>query len=127
MDGIASVGNPPTSTSRPASTACCTTAATSRAITRIITLIGHRHASTDRFGVWIERGTARWSPVYESFDYNDMPIYQYDSISKNPMPDVEHRPTAATAACSRSKPGDQLHFVCDITNRSGGTLRFANE
>jgi hypothetical protein len=25
------------------------------------------------------------------------------------------------------KPGDRLHFLCDVTNRQDVTLRFANE
>ena len=55
--------------------------------TRIMTLNGHRHAWTDRFGVWLIRaGTTEEVPVYESFDYNDMPTYQYDSVTQNPVP-----------------------------------------
>ncbi len=94
--------------------------------TRIVTLIGHRHANTDRFGIWLERGSEN-IPVYESFDYTDMPTYQYDSISKNPVPSVENKIDGAHTGTLELMPGDKVHFVCDITNRQEERLRFANE
>ena len=96
--------------------------------TRIMTLNGHRHAWTDRFGVWLIRsGTTEEVPIYESFDYNDMPTYQYDSVTKNPVPNRASEVDGAFSGVLDVKRGDQLHFVCDITNMSGGSLRFANE
>jgi hypothetical protein len=95
--------------------------------TRIITLNGHRHAWTDRFGVWLERPSGENVPIYESFDYNDMPTYQYDSVSTNPTPSVETQSDGAFSGQLEVNAGDRLHFVCDITNGSGGALRFANE
>jgi hypothetical protein len=94
--------------------------------TRIVALIGHRHANTDRFGIWIERGSEKID-AYESFDYTDMPSYQYDSISTNPTPDVANKVDGAHSGMLELKQGDQLHFVCDITNRTQAKLRFANE
>lgn len=96
--------------------------------TRIMTLNGHRHAWTDRFGVWLIRsGSTEEIPIYESFDYNDMPTYQYDSVTQNPVPDRANQIDGAFSGVLDVKRGDQLHFVCDITNGSGGSLRFANE
>jgi hypothetical protein len=94
--------------------------------TRIITLNGHRHAHTTRFGVWLERGGQN-IPLYESFHYNDMPTYQYDSISKNPTPDIAAKTDGAFTGILEVKAGDQIHFVCDINNDSAQPLRFANE
>lgn len=94
--------------------------------TRVITLNGHRHMNTDRFGVWLERGGMDM-PVYESFYYTDMPTFQYDSISMNPIPDLDSRTDGAWTGMLELHAGDKLHFVCDITNRIDQPLRFANE
>lgn len=95
--------------------------------TRIVTLLGHRHANTDRFGVWIERAPGERISVYESFDYEEMPTYQYDSLSSNPVPDVETRTDGGHTGLLEVAPGDEIHFVCDVTNRQDVQLRFANE
>jgi hypothetical protein len=94
--------------------------------TRVITINGHRHLNTDRFGVWLERD-GQDIPIYESFFYSDMPTYQYDSISVNPTPDKASMTDGAFSGMLELVPGDRLHFVCDITNRIDQTLRFANE
>ena len=94
--------------------------------TRIITLNGHRHAHTTRFGVWLIRGGEN-IPLYESFNYSDMPTYQYDSISKNPKPDIASKTDGAFTGILDVKAGDQIHFECDINNTSTQSLRFANE
>ncbi|HKP63647.1 MAG TPA: hypothetical protein VJV78_43230 [Polyangiales bacterium] len=94
--------------------------------TRIVSLQGHRHANTDRFGIWVERGNEKIE-AYESFDYQDMPTYQYDSVSSNPKPDVGNRVDGAHTGMLELKSGDRLHFVCDIMNRQDKKLRFANE
>jgi hypothetical protein len=95
--------------------------------TRIVSLNGHRHAHTERFGVWVVRAGGGMESVYESFDYNDMPTYAYDSISMNPVPDVAGRSDGATSGVLNVSPGDRIHFVCDVNNTSMQTLKFANE
>jgi hypothetical protein len=94
---------------------------------RIITLNGHRHASTTRFGAWVVRANGTTESVYESFNYNDMPTYQYDSQSKNPVPNVDKQLDGASSGLLELAAGDQLHFVCDVTNKLDQPLRFANE
>lgn len=126
MEGIAIFGNPadlniPAGEHRELHYACDVSEQT-----RIITLNGHRHASTDRFGVWLERGSET-IPIYESFYYTDMPTYQYDSISMNPVPDLDSKTDGAFTGMLEVGPGDKIHFVCDITNRNDTALRFANE
>ena len=94
--------------------------------TRIITLNGHRHTWTDRFGVWLERA-GQTTTLYESFHYDDMPTYQYDSISQNPTPDMATKIDGAFTGILEVKSGDELHFVCDVNNTTDHSLRFANE
>jgi hypothetical protein len=94
---------------------------------RVVALWGHRHVSTDRFSAWLERSSGETVKLYESFDYFDQPIYQYDSVSQNPPPDVEQHVDGGHSGLVEMKPGDRLHFLCDVTNRQDVTLRFANE
>ena len=94
---------------------------------RIITLNGHRHASTSRFGAWVVRKDGSTQSVYESFDYNDMPTYQYDTLSTNPAPDMAKRIDGAWTGPLELVAGDQLHFVCDVRNELAQPLKFANE
>lgn len=95
--------------------------------TRIVSLNGHRHAHTERFGVWVVRADGGTENVYESFDYNDMPTYAYDSISMNPTPDLDKRVDGATSGVLNVGPGDVIHFVCDVNNTSAQFLTFANQ
>lgn len=95
--------------------------------TRIITLYGHRHAQTERFGISIEKASGETFTVYESFNYDDMPAYQYDSVSSNPKPDVEKKIDGGSSGELKLAKGDKIHFVCDINNKLDVPLRFANE
>jgi len=94
---------------------------------RVLALWGHRHVSTDRFSAWVERGAGEMLNVYESFDWHDAPVYQYDSISQNPKPDVAAHVDGASSGLLELEPGDRLHFLCDVTNHQDVTLSFANE
>jgi hypothetical protein len=98
-----------------------------RSSARIISLYGHYHAHGQRFGVWIERASGERVSVYESFDWADIPVFQFDSISSNPQPDVEQRVDGALSGLLMVEAGDALHFLCDIRNDSMQSLRFADE
>jgi hypothetical protein len=56
-----------------------------------------------------------------------MPTFQYDSIAKNPVADAATQIDGAFTGILEVKPGDEMHFECDIDNDSTQTLRFANE
>jgi hypothetical protein len=95
---------------------------------RIITMNGHRHAHTDRFAVWVKKKESGESVrAYESFDWEDMPTFQYDSISTNPTANVDKRIDGASSGVLEVTEGDELYFLCDINNTLDVPLRFANE
>ena len=94
---------------------------------RIISLYGHYHAHNVRFGVWLERGPSERVAVYESFDWEDIPVYQFDSVSTNPTPSLEMRVDGAMSGLLELEPGDALHFVCEIENDSANALVFADQ
>jgi hypothetical protein len=93
---------------------------------RIISLLGHYHAHGKRFTAFLND-----TKVFEMYDYNDPQIFQYDSITTNPM----FSATAAGAVSGQLmvKAGDILKWECDIDNTSANTaappaaLRYVNE
>ncbi|MDD9941156.1 MAG: hypothetical protein OXU20_08970 [Myxococcales bacterium] len=95
--------------------------------TRIVRLNGHRHSSTSRFAIWMEQADGESVTLYESFDYYDMPTYQFDSITTNPTPSLEEMKDGGYTGILNAKAGDEIHFLCDVTNRGDRPLRFANE
>jgi hypothetical protein len=94
---------------------------------RIITMNGHRHAHTDRFSVWVKKQSGEEVRAYESFNWEDMPTYQYDSVSSNPAPDVANKMDGASTGELTLTKGDELYFLCDINNTLDVPLKFANE
>jgi hypothetical protein len=109
---------------------------------RILRLFGHRHAWTSNFTSWIERASGEGPElIYQSYDWEDMPTYRYDSAVKNPALDPMNKADGATSGVLELKAGDELHFNCHIefTNERAakvtdaptpaevGTLRFANQ
>ena len=51
----------------------------------------------------------------------------FDSISQNAVPNLDAKQDGGYSGLLELNTGDQVHFVCDITNRHDTTLRYANE
>ena len=109
---------------------------------RVLRLFGHRHAWTSNFTSWVERAGGEGPElIYQSYDWEDMPTYRYDSAVKNPPLDPMNKLDGAVSGVLELKAGDELHFNCHIefTNERAakvpeaptptevGTLRFANQ
>lgn len=78
---------------------------------RVLALTAHMHAHATRMSAWkVSAGTR--SLVYETFDWNEPTVVQYDSA---------HDGTLIL------EPGDSLEWECDVTNTSEQTLTFRNE
>jgi hypothetical protein len=88
---------------------------------RIISLFGHRHAWTTRFAVWRNEDL-----VYDSWNWEDSVVFNYDSITENPAPNPEARSDGATSGILGVKTGDTIKIQCDIDNQSDNTLVFQN-
>jgi hypothetical protein len=95
--------------------------------TRIVTMYGHYHAHDIHFSAWLAPATGQKTPVYDSFNWNEIPVYQFDSISTNPVADVSRKVDGAMSGQLVLHAGDQLHFSCAINNDSDKALSFANE
>jgi hypothetical protein len=97
------------------------------ASTRLISMYGHYHAHNTRFGAWIVRSGGERTPIYESFDWEHIPVYQFDSQSKNPVPDATAHRDGAFSGVLNVQAGDEVHFQCEVNNTSNAMLSFANE
>ena len=89
---------------------------------RIISLFGHRHSHTERFAVWLNEGL-----IYDSWDWEESRLFNYDSITQNPAPAPEKRTDGAISGVVKVKKGDTIKIQCDVNNTSDQPLRFANE
>jgi hypothetical protein len=127
MTGLTGFGSPLDVAVAPGESAELEYKCTPAGATRIISLLGHRHVSTDRFAAWVVKASGEKIDAYESFSWEDIPTYQYDSVSKNPVPDVANKVDGASSGMLELAPGDELHFECDIHNQQAQTLKFANE
>ena len=93
---------------------------------RILSLLGHYHAHGVRFTAFLND-----TKVFEMYDYLDPKIFQYDSITTNPM--FSDGNAGATSGILEVKAGDVIKWECDIDNTSANTaappaaLRYVNE
>jgi hypothetical protein len=89
---------------------------------RIIQLWGHRHVWTPRFAVWLNEDL-----IYDSWDWRESVVFNYDSITENPAPNPDLQTDGAVSGELAVEAGDQLRFSCFIENDSDKTLTWKNE
>jgi hypothetical protein len=89
---------------------------------RIISMFGHRHAWTDRFAVWHNDEL-----VYDSWNWQESVVFNYDSITQNPAPNPGAKSDGATSGILDVVAGDTVKIECDVNNTSDQTLYFRNE
>lgn len=108
---------------------------------RLIRVFGHRHFWTTNFSAWIKRESGTTDLIYQSYNWEDMPTFRYDSVVTNPPVDPMGKVDGAVSGVVTLQPGDELHFNCHIeftderaTQDSAaplaselGSLRFANQ
>lgn len=89
---------------------------------RIIQLWGHRHVWTPRFAVWINENL-----IYDSWDWRESVVFNYDSITANPAPNPALKIDGASTGPLMVKEGDNLKFSCLVENGSDQTLTWRND
>jgi len=89
---------------------------------RIVSLFGHRHAATERFAVWLNEDL-----IYDSWDWVESRVFNYDSITENPTPDPAAMIDGAASGIIEVKNGDAIKVECHVNNTTDQTLRFRNE
>jgi hypothetical protein len=89
---------------------------------RIISLFGHRHAATERFAVFLNDDL-----VYDSWDWVESRVFNYDSITDNPAPDPAAMRDGAVSGILEVHDGDRVRVECHVNNTTDQTLTFRNE
>jgi hypothetical protein len=92
---------------------------------RMVSFFGHRHASTSRFSIWLDRDGTR-DLVYEDYDWSEAREFFYNSVIENPSPDPASATSGAASGQLFMKTGDVLEWECEITNTLNENLTFGN-
>jgi hypothetical protein len=93
---------------------------------RIVSLFGHRHASTVRFTAWVHRNGQR-ELVYEDYEWSEPAELLYNSITDNGAPDPEALNPGGYSGVLSLRPGDAIEWECEVHNQQSVTLTFGNE
>jgi hypothetical protein len=94
---------------------------------RIVNLFGHYHAHTVRFSTWKIDAANQKTLLYESYDYNEPGDLNFNTLTKNPDPDLAAKTPGGVSGILEFKQGDRVEFECEIVNDGAVPLQFANE
>ena len=92
----------------------------------ILTLAGHRHLNNVRFSIWHKRGAER-TLIFEDYDAEHPASLEYNSLTKNPLPDPVAKIAGGTSGIIELQQGDSLDFECEIINMTDKNFFGANE
>jgi hypothetical protein len=93
---------------------------------RVLSLAAHMHASTTRLSAWKVTG-GQASMVLEDYDWANPTGFFYDSVHKNPLPNITTKTPGASTGQITVQPGDTLQWECAVENNTDVTLTFRNE
>ena len=93
---------------------------------RILTMYGHRHASTSRFTAWRQRD-GELELIYESLDWLVPLVVEFNSVTENTAPDRDKGVEGSWSGILDLKVGDSLIWECDVTNEQDSALQFTNQ
>jgi hypothetical protein len=94
---------------------------------RILSMYGHRHASTTRFTAYRTRGGQR-AVIYQDYNWEEPAVFEFNSVAKNPPADPSTKAAGAFSGDLDLKPGDVLEWECEVHNPLNQTLTYgANE
>jgi hypothetical protein len=92
---------------------------------RILSLLGHYHAHGKHFTASLRRASGEVTKVFEMYDYLDPAMFEYDSVSKNPV--FSDKTAGALSGMLDVKSGDTLLWDCHIINDGDVPLTYVNE
>ncbi|HET8934656.1 MAG TPA: hypothetical protein VFN67_14505, partial [Polyangiales bacterium] len=91
----------------------------------VLNLYGHYHAHGKRFTSSIKRASGQIDKIFEMYDYRDPAVYDYNSVTQNPM--FSANAAGAISGPLAIKSGDILQWECHIINDGNVGLMFTNE
>jgi hypothetical protein len=93
---------------------------------RLLWLYGHRHANNTRFTVTRVRGDQH-DVIYDADKWEEPMLLDYNSLEKNPAPDIANGVEGGWSGILDVMAGDQLQWQCDVTNNHDTDLRFTEQ
>src|SRR5581483_12506136 len=93
---------------------------------RILGISGHVHAHTTHESVWINRAAGGKDLIYETYNWQEPLIAEFDSVHKNPKPGVSTTSDGAFTGALTLEPGDTVSWQCDVDNTTEKPLKFAD-
>lgn len=93
---------------------------------RILGLTGHVHAHTTHEAVWWNHASGGKEMIYETYNWQDPLIAQYDSVHTNPKPGVSPNSDGAHTGLLTLQSGDTISWECDVNNTTDQPLKFAD-
>jgi hypothetical protein len=91
--------------------------------TRVLTMYGHRHSSTIRFGAYVTHAGNR-QLVLQDFNWEEPAVFEFNSATTNPTPDPATQVAAAASGDLNLVPGDVLEWECEVENDSTQTITY---
>jgi hypothetical protein len=92
---------------------------------RMLWAYGHRHANTEQFTIWRQRGGKK-DLVYLSYDWEEVLQLDYASNVMNAVPDETAKKEGGWSGILDTKAGDQFVWKCHVVNKGTTTLNFTN-
>jgi hypothetical protein len=90
---------------------------------RILSMYGHRHASTVRFTAYRTRAGNKM-PIYQDFNWEEPAVFEFNSTTKNPPADPSMKVAGAYSGDLDLQPGDELDWECEVQNSSSMTITY---
>ncbi|HEY6561765.1 MAG TPA: hypothetical protein VI072_31060 [Polyangiaceae bacterium] len=86
---------------------------------RILTLYGHRHSNNVRFAAYLNGQL-----VFDDYDWKEPAVFEFNSLTKNLLPEASSGRAGAVSGMLELKPGDVLEWQCDIENHHSEAITF---
>jgi hypothetical protein len=80
-----------------------------------------------RLSAWKVAADGERTLVLESFDWNELGVFNFDSVTQNPESNADTATDGAMSGPLTLGPDDSLEWECEIHNTSDATLKFRNE
>ena len=93
---------------------------------RILGFTGHVHAHTTHEVVYLNHASGGKDLIYETYDWQEPLIAQFDSVHTNAKPGIAPLSDGAYSGDLFLEPGDTISWQCDVNNTTDQSLKFAD-
>jgi hypothetical protein len=93
---------------------------------RVLGLSGHVHAHTTHETVWLNHASGGKDVIYDTYNWEDPIIAEYDTAHHNPVPGASPGADGAASGDLILQAGDTISWQCDVNNTTDAALKFAD-